>query len=72
MTKYTPPANDDPAAFGTEDDFDSLTDAEIEARIEAGRKALGRELRLSILRLHARALSRPPAPAAGKPGRSRH
>lgn len=72
MTKYTPPANDDLAAFRAESDFDSLTDAEIEARIEAGRRALGRELKLRILRLHAQALSRPPAQAAGKAGKSHH
>ena len=62
------PANDDLAAFRTESDFDNLTDEEIQARIEAGRRALGRELQLRIMHLHDRALSRPSA----KTDKSRH
>lgn len=70
MTKYRPPApaNDHLAAFRTEDDLDRLTDAEIEARLEASGKALGRELKLRTLRIHERILSR----ASAKPSKDHH
>jgi len=56
MTKFrTPkPANDHLAAFGKKDDLDRLTDAELEARVEATNEATGaalmRALNLRILR----------------------
>ena len=70
MSKPKPPtpANDHLAAFAKGDDLDSLTDAEIEARLEATGKALHREMNLMILRLREQTLSRPPA----KADKSRH
>ena len=52
MSKPKPPtpANDHLAAFGKTDDLDRLTDAEIQARLDATGETLMRALDLRILR----------------------
>ncbi|MBO9559540.1 MAG: hypothetical protein J7515_13305 [Caulobacter sp.] len=59
MSRAKPPtpANDHLAAFGKTDDLDSLTDAEIEARLEATSDVLGRAIKLRILRLREQTLA---------------
>ncbi|TCS18294.1 hypothetical protein [Caulobacter sp. BK020] len=53
MSKFKPPrpANDHLSAFGGGDDPDQLTDAEIDARIEAAEIARRRALKLGLLRM---------------------
>ena len=60
MSKPKPPApaNDHLAAFGKKGDLDRLTDAEIQARLEATGEALTREINLRILRTRERTLAR--------------
>jgi len=57
------PANDHLAAFGKADDLDSLTDAEIEARLATTGQTLMRELNLRLLRNRERTLARMAAEA---------
>ena len=59
MSKPKPPtlANDHLAAFGKTDDLDRLTNAEIEARLEASDETLMRELSLRILRIQEESLA---------------
>lgn len=60
MSKPKPPtpANDPLAAFGKGDDLDGLTDAEIQARLDASSAALMREIDLRILRIREQTLAR--------------
>ncbi len=60
MSKPKPPtpANDHLAAFGKTDDLDRLTDAEIDARMEATGEAVMRALKLRILRIREGNLAR--------------
>jgi len=65
MSRPKTPANDHLAAFGKGDDLDRLTDAEIQARLDASSQTLMRELNLRILRTRERTLARLAA-SAGK------
>ena len=60
MSKPKPPtpANDHLAAFGKTDDLDRLTDAEIQARLDATGETLMRALDLRILRTREETLAR--------------
>uniref|UniRef100_B0T2Y3 Uncharacterized protein n=1 Tax=Caulobacter sp. (strain K31) TaxID=366602 RepID=B0T2Y3_CAUSK len=59
MSKPKPPApaNDHLAAFGKTDDLDRLTDAEIQARLDATGETLMREINLRILRTREETLA---------------
>jgi hypothetical protein len=58
MSKPKTPANDHLAAFGKADDLDRLTDAEIQARLDATGETMMRDLNLRILRLREQTLAR--------------
>jgi hypothetical protein len=60
MSKPKPPkpANDHLAAFGGRgDDLETLTDEELEARLQASSDVLGRQLNLRILRARQETLA---------------
>jgi hypothetical protein len=66
-TKTPKPANDHLAAFGKTDDLDRLTDAEIQARLDATGLTLLRVIRLRILRMREQTLARLEASAGKDP-----